>query len=73
MIGFCYLAHVAKGQNNNNEVLIYVALALFFQPFIKITLGRTVWNIVDVLAAIGLLTSIAINLKKQSRNKNIYE
>ena len=30
-------------------------LALLFQPFYKIALGRTVWNIVDVIVAIGLL------------------
>ena len=31
------------------------ALALLFQPFIKIVLGRTMWNIVDVIVAIGLI------------------
>ena len=30
-------------------------LALLFQPFYKIALGRTVWNIVDVVVAIGLI------------------
>lgn len=30
------------------------ALSLLFQPFIKIALGREMWNIVDVLVA-GLL------------------
>jgi len=30
-------------------------LALLFQPFFKISLGRTLWNIVDVIVGIGLL------------------
>lgn len=30
-------------------------LALLFQPFFKIALGRTVWNVVDVIVAIGLI------------------
>ena len=30
-------------------------LALLFQPLFKIALGRTVWNIVDVIVAIGLI------------------
>lgn len=30
-------------------------LCLAFQPFYKIALGRTMWNIVDVIVAIGLI------------------
>ena len=30
-------------------------LALLFQPFYKIALGRTIWNIIDVIVAIGLI------------------
>lgn len=30
-------------------------LVLLFQPFYKISLGRTVWNVVDVIVAIGLV------------------
>ena len=42
------------------------ALALLFQPFYKIALGRTVWNVVDVVVAAGLLY-----LMVKSFNKNI--
>ena len=31
------------------------ALALLFQPLYKIALGRTIWNIIDVIVAIGLI------------------
>jgi hypothetical protein len=55
MIGFAYLAFLA---NKKDEVFIYVGLALLFQPFMKITLGRTIWNIVDVIVGIFLLLSI---------------
>lgn len=30
-------------------------LVLLFQPFYKIALGRTVWNVIDVIVAIGLM------------------
>nr|WP_317235635.1 DUF6804 family protein [Ornithobacterium rhinotracheale] len=33
-------------------------LALLFQPFFKISFGRTLWNSVDVLVAIGLYLSL---------------
>jgi hypothetical protein len=35
-------------------------LALLFQPFIKIALGRDIWNIVDVIVGIGLIVSLLI-------------
>ena len=31
------------------------SLALLFQPFFKIAIGRTVWNVVDVIVAIVLV------------------
>ncbi|WP_366183626.1 DUF6804 family protein [Flavobacterium ovatum] len=65
MFGFSYLAYSASSQKNKNEVFIYIALALLFQPFIKIALGRTIWNIVDVVVSIGLLSTIVLNPKKQ--------
>ena len=39
-------------------MVILVALALLFQPFIKIALGRSIWNIVDIVVAVGLLLSV---------------
>ena len=39
-------------------------LALLFQPFYKIALGRTVWNIVDVIVAIGLIILFFYEWKK---------
>ncbi len=58
MIGFAYLAYSTNGKNNKNEVFVYLALAILFQPFVKIALGRTLWNIVDVFVGVCLLVSI---------------
>ena len=41
--------------------VVFGALALLFQPFIKIALGRTMWNIVDVIVA-GMLIIMWIKL-----------
>lgn len=40
------------------EILLYIALALLFQPFNKLPLGRTIWNIVDVIVGVGLVVSL---------------
>ena len=65
MIGFAYLAYSANQQTNKNEVFIYIALAILFQPIFKIALGRTIWNIVDVIVGIGLVLSIFQNKNKK--------
>jgi hypothetical protein len=60
-VGFTYLAYLAYSaneQNRNNQMFIYIALAILFQPFIKIALGRTIWNIIDLIVGIGLLISL---------------
>jgi hypothetical protein len=63
LIGFAYLAYSANQQINKNEVFIYIALAILFQPIFKIALGRTIWNIVDIIVGIGLILSIFQNIK----------
>ena len=58
LIGFAILAYQANQQGRQTEMIIYGGLALLFQPFFKIALGREIWNIVDVIVGIGLLISI---------------
>ncbi|MBP4141966.1 hypothetical protein J3S90_09135 [Flavobacterium sp. P4023] len=58
MVGFAYLAYSANEQNKKNQLFIYIALALLFQPFFKIALGRSLWNIVDVIISVSLVISV---------------
>lgn len=57
LVGFGILAYQANQQGKQTEMIVFVALALLFQPFFKISLGRELWNIVDVIVGIGLLIS----------------
>src|SRR5690606_13339244 len=66
LIIFAVLAYHANEQGRQTEVIIYGALALLFQPFFKISLGRTLWNIVDVVVAISLIISVFGSIKKQN-------
>lgn len=59
MIGFIILAYNSYEQNNKLYIP-YICLAILFQPFIKIALGRELWNIVDVLIGVTLLVSVFI-------------
>ncbi len=64
MLGFMLLAYLSNQQNNKIETIIYIALALLFQPFLKVALGRTVWNIVDVIVSAGLIISLFVKPKR---------
>lgn len=57
-IGFGVLAYQANQQGKQTKIIIFGALALLFQPFFKVALGRELWNIVDVIVVIGLLGSV---------------
>ena len=58
LVGFGYLAYNTNEQGAKNEAYIYMALAVLFQPFFKIALGRALWNGIDVLVGIGLIVSL---------------
>ncbi|MCF8305627.1 MAG: hypothetical protein K9I71_04455 [Ignavibacteriales bacterium] len=67
-IGFAALAVNSSGNKRETEMVIYGVLALLFQPFYKFALGRDLWNIVDVAAALGLLLSVLIDIKKRAEH-----
>jgi lipoprotein signal peptidase len=69
LIGFGILAYLAHAEDKQTEMIIYGALALLFQPFFKIALGRDLWNIVDVVIAIGLIVSIVKDQKRPEKTK----
>ena len=67
LIGFGILAFKANETESTIEMIIYGGLALLFQPFFKIALGREIWNIVDVIVGIGLIARLIISKTKSQR------
>jgi hypothetical protein len=63
LIGFAILAYQAYEKGRQTEMFIYGGLALLFQPFFKMALGREMWNIVDFVVGVGLLVSIFMKPK----------
>lgn len=57
MIIFGILAYKSNQDGKETEMFIYGALAILFQPFFKLALGRELWNILDVIVGIGLIFS----------------
>jgi len=65
LVGFVILAYYSNERGSKIEGIIFLALALLFQPLIKIPLGRHLWNIVDIIVGIALLVSIVLPYKKK--------
>lgn len=66
-VGFCFLAYYSL-QTNQILFVSYVFLAILFQPFVKISLGRELWNIIDVLVGVFLMASLFITPDKSKNN-----
>lgn len=67
LIGFGILAYKANEDGKQTEMIIYGGLALLFQPFFKIALGRAMWNFIDVIVGIGLIGSLFMKGTKSQR------
>lgn len=66
LVGFVVLAREANRKGSEIEMIVFIALALLFQPFFKLALRRSLWNIVDLIVGIGLLTSLFLFQEKRS-------
>jgi hypothetical protein len=64
---FGWLAFNAHKSSSALGTIIYIGLALLFQPIFKIALGRELWNAVDVVVGTGLIAGV---LTSKLRVKN---
>jgi hypothetical protein len=62
MVGFGVLAMFANDSGDKFHLILFASLALLFQPFFKVALGRELWNVVDLVVAGYLVTRV---LKKK--------
>ena len=58
MMVFAFLAYTSAEKGEHPFAFVYIGLAILFQPVFKISLGRELWNILDVVVAIGLVYSV---------------
>ena len=69
MVLFAVFAYIYWGKDSKPLAVTFGALALLFQPFLKIVLGRVMWNIVDVLVALGLIMPFFYERKSEKEFK----
>lgn len=56
--GFRLLTTRRKSKKDEKLIVFYIVIILLFQPFIKLPLGRQLWNILDIVLAIWLLLQL---------------
>ena len=66
MVAFAVMAVQYHRAKRDALTVLFGAMALLFQPFAKVALGRGVWNIVDVAAAV-LLIALWTKERKEER------
>ena len=66
---FAYLSYEYFKLKKEGLGFVFAALALLFQPFFKVALGRVVWNIVDVIVAVGLFILLIRSFGKKNNAK----
>ena len=66
MMVFAVYAYTYYEKKSNKLAIIFLSLAILFQPLLPIHLGRTLWNIIDVIVAIFL---IVLYIKENYRKK----
>lgn len=66
MAACIYFAYKEYAGGSKELGVVFVVLSLLFQPFAKIALGRTIWNVVDVVVA-GILVFMAVRNGKDGK------
>lgn len=69
MVVFCWLAYIDSDRKDKSLMIVWIASALLINPFIKVALGRTIWNVTDVIWTVILLVTIWTDIKT-NREKN---
>ena len=72
MVVFGVMAVRSWNEKRQGWAITFGSLALLFQPIVKIALGRTMWNIVDVVVAIILVAYTLLYMNKPDEDNNKY-
>lgn len=64
MVGFGAMAYDYFSSGKKDLGVVFAALAVLFQPFVKFYVSRPVWHVVDVVVAILLIALFVWETKK---------
>lgn len=64
---FVYLSYDSFKEKKDLKGFVFAGLALLFQPFFKLALGRTLWNFIDVIVVAALVILVLKAFGKKSK------
>ena len=64
---FGYFAYKAGKEKKWWRMILFIALAVLFQPIVKIPLGKVVWSILEVVVAIYLIVLLVRLIKNKCK------
>ena len=68
MVSFIWFAYLDNEKNEMPLVILWVCSAILINPIIKIPLGRTIWNIADIVWALILLSTLLKDFRSVKKN-----
>lgn len=57
------------GESKKALMMVAIAVAIFFQPIVKITMDKESWNVIDVALAVSLCVLLAMRVTKKNNNE----
>ena len=73
MVAFGIMAYQYYMKQKTVAAYTFGVLALLFQPMYKIALGRTIWNVVDVVVALLLIALFVMEWRRSSKEYVKYQ
>jgi len=70
MTGFITLAYLDNRKEDKTIMIIWICSAILINPMFKIALGRAIWNIVDIIWSIVLLTTLIIDYNTEKKKNH---
>jgi|TARA_B110000908_G_C9808375_1_gene251770 hypothetical protein len=70
MTGFIWLAYIDNSRHDKTLMIVWICSAVIINPIIKVALGRSIWNFVDVIWALVLILTIIKDVKEGKTTAN---
>lgn len=64
---FTYISYDYFKHKRDGYGFLFAMLALLFQPFFPVSLGRIVWNFIDIIVAIGLIYLVVVMFRGKKK------
>ena len=71
MTGFVLLAYFDRKSERNAIAIVWICSAIIINPIIKIPLGRTLWNVIDIIWVILFIATIVYEINRIKNNGGV--